>query len=157
MTIVTGPEDQNSKAPSSPPTYAEVAAAEPRQTQRPLQPINGVPATLPYSAQSLLPQPTPQPPHGAMSGPPPPPPSQRVYGPTPLAASQSAMTTVLPYYDPRSPWAMEAAASRARRRFFGALLWAFVIWLAIGSLVGGVVDDAGRRRVVGGGGTWAIE
>ena len=146
MTIIAGPEDQKSVPPSLPPTYAEVTATRPQQAQRGSQ----SPVTSPYPVQLPLPQPASQHRHETMPGPPP----LRAYGPTPLAASQSAMMPVLPYYDPRSPWAMEVATSRARRRFFGALLWGFVIWLAIGSLVGGVVGDARRPRQ---GGSWAVE
>ena len=74
---------------------------------------------------------------------------QRTYGPTPLQADTS---TILPYYDPRSPWALHAAASRARWRFLGALFWAGILWVALGSLVGGAVDDMAR-----GDGSWALE
>ncbi|KAF8504222.1 hypothetical protein JB92DRAFT_781516 [Gautieria morchelliformis] len=150
MTIILGPDDPKSVPPSSPPTYAEVAASRPRPAERAAQPINSGAATPSYAAQNPQPQPGRQQAYEPMPGPPP----QRVYGPTPLAASHAETGTVLPYYDPRSPWAMQSATSRARRRFFAALFWGCVIWLAVGSLVGGVVDDAGRRR---GGGSWAVE
>jgi hypothetical protein len=148
MTIIS--TDDTKVPPSSPPTYAEVAASMPRPTQSATQASE--PANPSHAAElppHVYHQPLPQP----MPAPPP----QRAYGPTPLLAApqQSQTTTALPYYDPRSPWAMQAAAARARRRFFGALFWGCVIWLAVGSLVGGAVDDARRRR--GGGGSWAVE
>ncbi|KAL5507916.1 hypothetical protein ACEPAH_5534 [Sanghuangporus vaninii] len=60
-------------------------------------------------------------------------PQHQVYGPTPLP-QQLQQGALLPYYDPRSPYAMEQAVSRARWRFIGALLWAIGIYAAFGLL-----------------------
>ena len=146
MTII-GVEDH--KVPStSPPTYAAVVASMPRPAQSNAQPI--VPANSPAHTYEAPSQGMPASPLS------PPPPSQRAYGPTPLPVAQSETTaTALPYYDPRSPWAMQAAIGRAQRRFFGALFWGCVIWLAVGSLVGSAVDDVRQRR--GSGRSWAVE
>ena len=61
------------------------------------------------------------------------------YGPTPLSATQQA--ALLPYYDPRSPYALEQAVKRARWRFIGAMLWAVGIWVGVGLITGGIVVD----------------
>ncbi|THH11932.1 hypothetical protein EW145_g339 [Phellinidium pouzarii] len=63
------------------------------------------------------------------------------YGPTPILQQQGCL---LPYYDPRSPYSMEQAASRARWRFIGALAWAVGIWIAFGIVTGGIVIDIRR-------------
>ena len=63
-----------------------------------------------------------------------------VYGPTPIAQTQ----TVLPYYDPRSPYMREQAIIRARWRFMEALAWALGIWVAVGIVTGGIVIDVRR-------------
>ena len=60
-------------------------------------------------------------------------PTHAGYGPTNII--QQA-THVLPYYDPRSPYAIAEANSRARWRFVGAVCWAVLI-LALMSLVTG--------------------
>ena len=68
-----------------------------------------------------------------------------VYGPTPFPhQSQNGVLLPLPYYDPHSPYSMEQAISRARWRFFGALLWAIGIWIAFGIVTGGIVVDIHR-------------
>lgn len=63
------------------------------------------------------------------------------YGPTAITAQQQ---TILPYYDPRSPYALEEATSRARWRFIGALFWAVLI-LALTSFLLGVEVDIQRE------------
>ncbi|KAH7916247.1 hypothetical protein BJ138DRAFT_594601 [Hygrophoropsis aurantiaca] len=45
------------------------------------------------------------------------------FGPTPLGQTQPTLG-LLPYHDPRSPYAIAAAASRARWRFVAAAVWA---------------------------------
>ena len=55
------------------------------------------------------------------------------FGPTPLVQSEPTLG-VLPYYDPQSPYALEAAVSRARWRFFGAVAWAIGILLTLAAL-----------------------
>jgi len=50
-------------------------------------------------------------------------PTRTVYGPTPI----QQQTQLLPYYDPRSPYAMAEANSRARWRFITAFLWAVAL------------------------------
>lgn len=69
----------------------------------------------------------------------------RAYGPTPIP-QQLQQGVLLPYYDPRSPYAMQQAVSRARWRFAGALVWALGIWVAFGILTGGIVIDIRRAR-----------
>lgn len=64
------------------------------------------------------------------------------YGPTPITSQEQRL--VLPYYDPRSPHAMQQARSRARWRFFSALLCAFGIWVAVGIVTGSIVVDVRR-------------
>ncbi|GJE87481.1 hypothetical protein PsYK624_035640 [Phanerochaete sordida] len=59
------------------------------------------------------------------------------YGPTSITSPQQ---TILPYYDPRSPYAIAEAASRARWRFIGAFLWAVVILAFVSFLLGIEVD-----------------
>ncbi|KAI5987763.1 hypothetical protein EDC04DRAFT_2821455 [Pisolithus marmoratus] len=44
------------------------------------------------------------------------------FGPSPLMQSQPTLG-VLPYYDPQSSYSLQAARSRARRRFFGGVAW----------------------------------
>ena len=61
-----------------------------------------------------------------------------VYGPTPLPQT---VGSVLPYYDPRSPYSLEQAGRRARWRFFGALIWALGIWTAIGLVTGSIIVE----------------
>lgn len=68
----------------------------------------------------------------------------QAYGPTPLP-QQLQQGTLLPYYDPRSPYAMEQAVSRARWRFVGAFLWAIGIYAACGFITGGIIIDVRRR------------
>jgi hypothetical protein len=53
----------------------------------------------------------------------------------------SATVAFLPYYDTRSPYLHAQAISRAKRRFFGALLWAVAIYVLVGMAAGGIVED----------------
>ncbi|KZT06521.1 uncharacterized protein LAESUDRAFT_653366 [Laetiporus sulphureus 93-53] len=72
--------------------------------------------------------------HNTMNSPSPAPvPSHVGYGPTPIPQQ----THLLPYYDPRSPHAVQEATRRARRRFIEAFLCAIGI-LALISLLTGV-------------------
>ncbi|KIM75015.1 hypothetical protein PILCRDRAFT_690165 [Piloderma croceum F 1598] len=51
--------------------------------------------------------------------------SHTLFGPTPISQQQGLL---IPYYDQHSPYAIEQAASRARWRFFGGILWAVGIF-----------------------------
>jgi hypothetical protein len=99
------------------------------QLQRPNSPHERIPGAYPHRVSSFF---------GANTTPsftPPPPPH---FGPTPLLTSDPTLG-LLPYYDPRSPYAIAEAASRARWRFIGASLWAIgiVMWLvAVGAFRG---------------------
>ena len=59
-------------------------------------------------------------------------PAHAGYGPTPIAQQ----TQLLPYYDPRSPYAVAEANARARWRFITALLWALVILGLLSCMMG---------------------
>jgi hypothetical protein len=65
-------------------------------------------------------------------------PPQTHFGPTPISNSQQQglLNIPLPYYDPRSPYAIEQAISRARWRFIGGLLYAVGIFAVVGMFVG---------------------
>ncbi|KAH9948742.1 hypothetical protein B0H21DRAFT_820677 [Amylocystis lapponica] len=54
------------------------------------------------------------------------------YGPTPIAQQ----VQLLPYYDPRSSYALAEAEARTRWRFVGAVLWALLIILLGGFITG---------------------
>ncbi|KAF8592692.1 hypothetical protein K439DRAFT_1400704 [Ramaria rubella] len=154
--MITGPESEDQKAGGPPPTYAEVAARAAQSPPPQTPPHLNLSSPPPPHAQASYPHPNSSPNHpypNPYAGPIPTSPPPRTYGPTPLHAAQTETGGVLPYYDARSPWAMSAAASRAKWRFLGALFWGCVIWLALGSIVGGLVDDRGRRRR---GGSWAV-
>lgn len=66
-------------------------------------------------------------------------PSHPNFGPTPISSSQQQglLSIPLPYYDPRSPYAIEQAISRARRRFIEGVLCAVGILAAVSLLVVG--------------------
>jgi hypothetical protein len=64
------------------------------------------------------------------------------YGPTPILAQQQ--THILPYYDPRSPYSVTEATSRARWRFLGALFWALLI-LSVTSAICGMEVEIQRH------------
>lgn len=74
-------------------------------------------------------------------------PPQSHFGPTPISSSQQQglLNIPLPYYDPRSPYAIEQALSRARWRFFGGFLCAVGILATVtaGMLVG---EESWRLR-----------
>ncbi|KAI0080630.1 hypothetical protein K474DRAFT_1657430 [Panus rudis PR-1116 ss-1] len=55
------------------------------------------------------------------------------YGPTPIPQQQ---THLLPYYDPRSSYSLSEAATRARWRFLGAVVWAIIILAIAGVFMG---------------------
>ncbi|OJA19321.1 hypothetical protein AZE42_00414 [Rhizopogon vesiculosus] len=60
------------------------------------------------------------------------------FGPTPLLQSEPTLG-LLPYYDPRSPYAIAEATTRAQRRFICASLWAvgiIMLLLAVGAFKG---------------------
>ncbi|KAH8118665.1 hypothetical protein DFH11DRAFT_692710 [Phellopilus nigrolimitatus] len=91
-------------------------------------------ASSSYSQPSLVPAPS-GPPFAIHQH------NPHTYGPTPILQQQAAL---LPYYDPRSPYSIEQAVSRARWRFVGAILWAIGIWIAFGLVTGGIVIDIRR-------------
>ncbi|KAI0737679.1 hypothetical protein C8Q80DRAFT_1114745 [Daedaleopsis nitida] len=106
------------KPPSPPPAYSEHPAPTPHNLAAGQSPVPG-------SSQSPTSPPLPFPAHAAY------------YGPTPIAQQ----TQLLPYYDPRSPYAISEASHRARWRFITAALWAIVI-MTIVSFVAGVEVEA---------------
>lgn len=106
-------ESQHSANPDTPPPEYSIHVPNqqsPPSSQHSL--VNAVPGHYPYREQSLF---------SSSSGPQFAPPSP--FGPTPLVQSQPTLG-LLPYYDPHSPYSIEAATSRARRRFIGATFWA---------------------------------
>lgn len=117
MAVVKTDQD---KPPTPPPAYTNIPSISTVPSQQSNTTTDS--ATYPF--------PTPQPytpnaqPHAA-------------YGPTPIVQQDG----VLPYYDPRSPYSTEQAISRARWRFFWAMVWAFGIWFALGLVTGGVIID----------------
>ncbi|TFK55365.1 hypothetical protein OE88DRAFT_1651634 [Heliocybe sulcata] len=90
---------------------------------------------LPTTSSSAPSQPQPQP-HSQ-----PPAHSHPAFGPTPLAQQQG---TLLPYYDPRSMHSVQQAGVRARKRFIGAILWAFVVMFVAGMVTGAGVGTRMR-------------
>lgn len=65
------------------------------------------------------------------------------FGPTPI----NSQSHLIPYYDARSPAAVAESHQRAGRRFFGAFLWALLVLLITGAIVGGGTEiEMGRRR-----------
>ncbi|KAF9520710.1 hypothetical protein BS47DRAFT_398932 [Hydnum rufescens UP504] len=75
------------------------------------------------------------------------------YGPTPIVAyyphhhqgDSPAAAVYLPYYDPSSQHSQERAERRARQRFFGAILWAVVVYALTGMMFGSLVAHGHRR------------
>lgn len=121
-------ESQQSANPDTPPPEYSVHVLnqqDSRSSQHSL--ANAILAHYPNREQSLF---------SSNSGPqfaPPPP-----FGPTPLMQSQPTLG-LLPYYDPHSPYSIEAATSRAKWRFIGAAFWAiglFACLLLLGALRG---------------------
>ncbi|OSD04437.1 hypothetical protein PYCCODRAFT_1476002 [Trametes coccinea BRFM310] len=99
------------KPPTPPPAYSE----QPEGHQQHSTPDQSA-STSPYTPIGA---PLPFPAHAG-------------YGPTPIPQQ----TQLLPYYDPRSPYALAAARSRARWRFIEAVLWAVVILGFVSFLTG---------------------
>src|ERR1700733_12991268 len=116
-----------SKAPTPPPAYSEGDS----QFAVTAVPQSGPTAMPSYADQPFF-APLPSPPSH----------SHTLFGPTPISQQQGLL---IPYYDQHSPYAIEQAASRARWRFFGGILWAVSIF-GIASVIGGVQFWAGGRR-----------
>ncbi|KAG2369731.1 hypothetical protein BDR07DRAFT_1388199 [Suillus spraguei] len=100
--------------------------------QQPSSPHERIPGAYPHRASSFF---------GTNSTPsfiPPP-----HFGPTPLLQSDPTLG-LLPYYDPRSPYAIAEATSRARWRFICASLWAIgiVMWVVAGGAFKGLRESA---------------
>lgn len=82
------------------------------------------------------------------------------YGPTNIIQQQA---NLLPYYDPRSPYALAEASSRARWRFILAFCWAVLIIATLSILMGAELDiqknpwngDYLRRVVFGNADSWS--
>jgi hypothetical protein len=96
------------KSPTPPPTYAE-SVPQPAIPHVHSSPPSGNATSVPFAGHSWG------------------------YGPTPIVQQQ---TTLLPYYDPRSMYSVHEANWRAKRRFAGAILWAYgliavVVWAGI--------------------------
>lgn len=117
MAVIKSDQDT---PPTPPPEYTNVPSIATVPSQQ---------SATTVSETAAYPFPTPQPyiPHHP----------QAAYGPTPILQQPGT----LPYYDPRSPFATEQAISRARWRFFWAMVWAFGIWIAIGLVTGGVAIE----------------
>ncbi|KAF8559164.1 hypothetical protein OG21DRAFT_1481014 [Imleria badia] len=121
-------ESQRSANPDTPPPEYSVHVPNqqsPPSSQHSL--VNAIPGHYPYREQSLFSSSI-----GPQFAPPP------SFGPTPLMQSQPTLG-LLPYYDPHSPYSIEAATSRARWRFIGAAFWAIgliVCLLLLGALRG---------------------
>ncbi|KIJ69933.1 hypothetical protein HYDPIDRAFT_104595 [Hydnomerulius pinastri MD-312] len=125
------PSQPSANPDTPPPAYSIHIPGPNSQQQGPPSsqhsPQNTMPGHYPNRAQSLF---------SSSSGPQFAPPPH--FGPTPLMQSQPTLG-LLPYYDPRSPYSVEAAASRARWRFIGAALWAvglIVLLLVVGAMRG---------------------
>lgn len=71
------------------------------------------------------------------------------YFPVGVVSPDGQTVAFLPYHDPRSPYAIDQAIVRARRRFFGALLWALAIYIVMGGFVGGGIAVDSRRVRMG--------
>lgn len=121
------------KPPSPPPSYTEVDASQYSGSSRP-------PVSSHHNHQHHSHQHQHGHHHNAL-GSPLAFPAHPGYGPTPIANQH---THVLPYYDPRSPYAIAEANSRARWRFVGAFIWALLI-LAILSVLCGVEVQIQRQ------------
>ncbi|KAF7970253.1 hypothetical protein HWV62_32379 [Athelia sp. TMB] len=106
--------------PSPPPTYSESTMPGP-SSQTPPRSYADQPFFAPLSS--------------------PPMPTHPLFGPTPIAQQQGAL---LPYHDPRSPYAITQASSRARWRFIGAVFYAVIIWMALVVVLGVEIPEAGR-------------
>lgn len=131
---MTSGEDSASKPSSPPPAYTEL----PDSSQYLASASQPRPSSNSTSPSQSFPSPIPHHPS---------------YGPTPIAQQ----THLLPYYDLRSNYAIAESTSRARWRFAGALIWALVILLCVGILLGaepgqmGGRDDPGQFHIFNGG------
>lgn len=109
MAVDSSSPTSQSKPSSPPPPYTEIA--DPALYAQPSTsvPVGGpnAPASSPF-------------------------PTRTAYGPTPI----QQQTQLLPYYDPRSPYAIAEANSRARWRFLVAFVWAVAL-VALMSLLTG--------------------
>ncbi|GAA5835131.1 hypothetical protein JCM11251_000170 [Rhodosporidiobolus azoricus] len=78
-------------------------------------------------------------------------PAPRPYpsGPTAFAALPAPTTSTYAHVR-----AMHAADRRARRRFCAALCWGFVLYVALGMLIGGIVGEEMARH--SGNGDWSV-
>ncbi|EGO02387.1 hypothetical protein SERLA73DRAFT_178302, partial [Serpula lacrymans var. lacrymans S7.3] len=108
------PPTQPVKPDTPPPAYTDYIPEESQpsgsgSSSTPPPPFSGAPSYFQSQSHRLAPGP--------------PYPNPPLFGPTPLGQDQPTLG-LLPYYDPRSPYAVAAAASRARWRFVGAALWA---------------------------------
>jgi len=139
-----GFEDQPSNEAAPPPTYSAATSApsapnananantdlERGDNHQPFSALNGA-QPKPLAGTSPHPQ----------------------WGPTPLipgaglppqTAGLWAQGLPMPVYDPNSQYSRQMAGRRARRRFFEALFWGVVIWMALGLLFGGIEVDIQR-------------
>ncbi|KAH8096617.1 hypothetical protein BXZ70DRAFT_326603 [Cristinia sonorae] len=67
---------------------------------------------------------------------------QHGYGPTPLVQQEAVL---LPYFDPRSAFSIQEAATRAKWRFFLALVYAWAVLFVVGVVTGAEIQVATRR------------
>lgn len=107
-------ESQHSENPDTPPPEYSIHVPNQQGSPAPSSQhtlANAIPGHYPSREQSLF---------SSNSGPQFAPPSS--FGPTPLMQSQPTLG-LLPYYDPNSPYSIEAATLRARWRFIGAAFW----------------------------------
>jgi hypothetical protein len=75
-------------------------------------------------------------------------PPRSPYGPTPIRLYPEGVG-ILPYYNPEAFHTQELIAEatrRARWRFLEALMWAVIIWCAVGALTGATVAEARALR-----------
>ncbi|KAH7930637.1 hypothetical protein BV22DRAFT_44159 [Leucogyrophana mollusca] len=111
----------NSKPDTPPPAYSihipdPDAGSGPSSESTPPQSAHSNSPPPPFESRLNRPQHPQLPSFGAFAPP-------LAFGPTPLGQAEPTLG-LLPYYDPRSPYAIAAAASRARWRFVGAAVWA---------------------------------
>ncbi|KAI0711052.1 hypothetical protein C8T65DRAFT_648007 [Cerioporus squamosus] len=125
---MSGATQQSGKPTTPPPAYSE----HPEAHQQHLSANQAAPSTSTSSPVSPLAFPAHTP----------------YYGPTPIA--QQAQ--LLPYYDPRSPYAVAEANHRARWRFISAAIWAVAILTFVSFMMGLEVEAirAGEARAEAG-------
>ncbi|KLO19920.1 hypothetical protein SCHPADRAFT_898489 [Schizopora paradoxa] len=119
-------KDDQLEAP--PPPYAAIPSISTESSSTESTGNRGESSSEPYAFPNSSLMPVPQ--------------HHPAYGPTPITSQEQSL--VLPYYDPRSPYAMQQALARARWRFFSALLCAIGIWAAVGIVTGSIVVDVRR-------------